>query len=213
MSLMKHTRTGRLSRLSVIAASLMLLASGGAGSQVSQEKVLPNFHQVNEHLYRGAQPQSGGMRKLAAQGIKTIVNLRGEDEGTRAEEKDARAAGLRYFNVPMQGLSRPKDEQVEKVLAIINDSQNWPVFVHCNHGKDRTGTIIACYRISHDGWTSEKAKAEAKHYGMSWVQFRMKDYIKDYYDKHRAARPAQSLKVSRKPATLVSVSMLEGALP
>lgn len=191
--------TGRLDRLRVTAASLMLLAAvaaGGAVSQESQGKVLPNFHQVNEHLYRGAQPLSGGMRLLAARGIKTIINLRGEDEGTRAEEQDARAAGLRYFNVPMRDLSRPKDEQVERVLAIINDSRNWPVLVHCNHGKDRTGTIIACYRISHDGWTSEKAKAEAKHYGMSWVQFGMKDYIKDYYDKRQAERPAQSLKVS-----------------
>jgi tyrosine-protein phosphatase SIW14 len=190
--------TGRLNRLKVMVASFLLLAvaAAGAGSQESQEKVLPNFHQVNEHLYRGAQPQSGGMRLLAAKGIKTIINLRGEDEGTRSEEGDARGAGLRYFNVPMKGLSRPTDEQVERVLSLINDSQNWPVFVHCNHGKDRTGTIIACYRISHDGWTSEKAKAEAKHYGMSWVQFAMKDYIKDYYDKHGAERPAQSLKVS-----------------
>jgi protein tyrosine/serine phosphatase len=194
----QQTMTGRLNRLKVIAASFTLLAvvAAGAGSQESQEKVLPNFHQVNEHLYRGAQPLSGGMRLLATKGIKTIVNLRGEDEGTRVESTDAREAGLRYFNVPMKGLSRPTDEQVEKVLAIINDSQNWPVFVHCNHGKDRTGTIIACYRISHDGWTSEKAKAEAKHYGMSWVQFGMKDYIKDYYDKHRMERPAQPLKVS-----------------
>jgi tyrosine-protein phosphatase SIW14 len=190
--------TGRLNRLKVMVAASMLLAvvAAGAGIQESQEKVLPNFHEVNEHLYRGAQPLSGGMRVLAAKGIKTIINLRGEDEGTRAEEQDARGAGLRYFNVPMQGLSRPTDEQVEKVLALINDSQNWPVLVHCNHGKDRTGTIIACYRISHDGWTSEKAKAEAKHYGMSWVQFGMKDYIKDYYDKHHPERPAQSLKLS-----------------
>jgi tyrosine-protein phosphatase SIW14 len=195
---MGRTTTGRLNRLKVAAAAFMLLAAvaAGAGSQESQEKVLPNFHQVNEHLYRGAQPLSGGMRLLAAQGIKTIINLRGEDEGTRAESTDAREAGLRYFNVPMNGLSRPTDEQVERVLALINDSQNWPVFVHCNHGKDRTGTIIACYRISHDGWTSEKAKAEARHYGMSWVQFGMKDYIKDYYDKHHAERPAQPLKVS-----------------
>jgi tyrosine-protein phosphatase SIW14 len=190
--------TDRLNRLKIMAAASMLLAvvAAGAGSQESQEKVLPNFHEVNEHLYRSAQPLSGGMRLLAAKGIKTIINLRGEDEGTRSEEQDARAAGLRYFNVPMEGLSRPTDAQVEKVLALINDSQNWPVLVHCNHGKDRTGTIIACYRISHDGWTSEKAKAEAKHYGMSWVQFGMKDYIKDYYDKHRAERPAQSLKLS-----------------
>lgn len=203
MGLMKHMMTCRLSRLSIIAASLLLLT--GAGSQVAQEKVLPNFHQVNEHLYRGAQPQGEGMRALAAQGIKTVVNLRGEDEGTRAEEKQASAAGLRYFNVPMQGLSRPKDEQVERVLAIIDDSQNWPVFVHCNHGKDRTGTIIACYRISHDGWTAEQAKAEAKHYGMSWVQFGMKDYIKDYYEKHAGQRQAR---VSLKAVSLLATGQL-----
>jgi protein tyrosine/serine phosphatase len=182
---------GLLSRLSIVIASLTLLtAPGGASKEVTQEKVLPNFHQVNEHLYRGAQPLSGGIRSLAGKGIKTIINLRGEDEGTRSEEQEASAAGLRYFNVPMRGLSRPTDEEVEKVLAIINDSRNWPVFVHCNHGKDRTGTIIACYRISHDGWTAARAKAEAKHYGMSWVQFGMKDYIKDYYDKHRDERRA-----------------------
>jgi tyrosine-protein phosphatase SIW14 len=193
--------------LKIAAAAFMLLtaAAAGVGVQESQEKVLPNFHQVNEHLYRGAQPLSGGMRTLAAKGIKTIINLRGEDEGTRGEERDARDAGLRYFNVPMDGLSRPTDEQVEKVLALINDSQNWPVFVHCNHGKDRTGMIIACYRISHDGWTSENAKREAKHYGLSWIQFGMKDYIKDYYDKHRAQRPARA---SLNPVRFLGTSQL-----
>lgn len=180
------------SRLRIAAVALLLLAGGAAGAwtQAPQEKVLPNFHQVNENLYRGAQPADGGIKRLAALGVKTVINLRGESEGTRAEEAEARAAGLRYFNVPMADLSRPTDEQVERVLALINDSQNWPVFVHCNHGKDRTGTIIACYRISHDGWTSEKAKAEAKHYGMSWVQFGMKDYISDYDNKRRSKRAA-----------------------
>ena len=182
--------TNRLSKLSIIIAALVLFAvATGAGRQEPQEKLLPNFHQVNEHLSRGAQPLKNGLQRLAALRIKTIINLRGADEGTRSEETEARAAGLRYFNVPMRDLSRPTDEQVERVLSIINDSQNWPVFVHCNHGRDRTGVIIACYRISHDGWTSEKAKAEAKHYGMSWVQFGMKDYISDYYQR-RSQRAA-----------------------
>jgi tyrosine-protein phosphatase SIW14 len=174
----------RNSRLSIIIAALALLTvMTGAGRQEPQEKLLPNFHQVNEHLSRGAQPLKDGMQRLAALGIKTVINLRSPNEGTRAEETEARAAGLRYFNVPMRDLSRPTDEQVERVLSIINDAQNWPVFVHCNHGRDRTGLIVACYRISHDGWTSERAKAEARHYGMSWVQFGMKDYISDYYRK------------------------------
>jgi len=177
----------RLGAIYLVITALLLLYGVGVGlGQQAQEKSLPRFYKINENLYRGAQPLSGGIERLAALGIKTVINLRGENEVTRSEQADARAAGLRYFSVPLADLSAPTDEQVEKILALINDAQDWPVFVHCNHGKDRTGTIIAVYRISHDGWTSEEAKAEAKRLGMSWVQIGMKSYIGDYYEKHRA---------------------------
>lgn len=186
---------GQLVKLRAISVAVILLAATlGASSREPKEEVLPNFHQINEQLYRGAQPLSGGMNELATLHIKTVINLRGEDEKTSAEEAEARAAGLHYFSVPLPGLSRPKDEQVEKVLAIINDSQNWPVFIHCHHGEDRTGTIIAVYRITHDGWTSEQAKKEAKKYGMSRFQFAMKDYIGDYYKRWLQRQEQQPIK-------------------
>jgi tyrosine-protein phosphatase SIW14 len=183
---------GRLSSLRVISAAVILFIATAHVSPREAKEVLPNFHEVNEHLYRGAQPLAGGMEKVAALGIKTVINLRGEDEQTRLEETEAKAAGLRYFNVPLPSLGRPKDEQVERVLALINDPQNWPVLVHCHHGEDRTGIIIAVYRISHDGWTLEQARKEAKRYGMSRFQFGMKDYIGDYH-KRWSQRQAQSL--------------------
>jgi len=178
----------RHDRLRVVAGPLLVLLLGiSAPSSVPEKEALPNFHEVNKNLYRGAQPREGGIRKLKELGVKTIINLRGADEGTEAEEREARAAKLNYFNVPMDGLGRPSDEKVEKILALINNAKNWPVFIHCNHGKDRTGTIIACYRISHDGWALGEAMKEAKRYGMSWVQFKMKDYIKDYARQHGQA--------------------------
>jgi protein tyrosine/serine phosphatase len=164
----------------------MLVATTGAAAQSeSREELLPNFHQVNEHLYRGGQPLPGGIKRLSALGIKTIINLRGLNEKSRAEEEEARLAGLRYIRVPMSGMKRPSDERVEEVLAIINQPENWPIFVHCKHGEDRTGTIIAVYRISHDNWTYERAKEEARNHGFSRMQFLMKDYIKDYERKHQ----------------------------
>ena len=54
------------------------------------------------------------------------------------------------------------------------------MFIHCLHGCDRTGTIIACYRIQHDGWTSEQALREADQYGMSQWEVGMRNYIKDF---------------------------------
>src|SRR5689334_6645479 len=102
---------------------LALCVTLGAAQSDPRYKELPNFHQVNERLYRGAQPGSDGLKKLAQLGIKTIVNLRGADENTLAEQNEAAATGLRYFGVPMGGLSRPTDEQVKRVLAIIDDQQ------------------------------------------------------------------------------------------
>src|SRR5262249_35228207 len=132
---------------------------------------LPNFHQVNGNLYRGAQPQHGGLKKLSELGIKTVINLRGVSEETRSEQAEAEASGLRYFNIPMSGLGRPTDDQVERALAVIDARENWPVFVHCQRGSDRTGVIIAVYRILRDQWTEEQAIAEAKQFGMARVQF------------------------------------------
>ena len=146
---------------------------------------LPNFHQINSQLYRGAQPKAGGLKTLKTIGIKTIVNLRGKGEGTEAESQEARALGMRYYNIPLPEFSRPNDKQVQQVLDLINAAENQPVFVHCRHGEDRTGTIIACYRITHDGWTAAQAKREAQERGMSWTQIGMRRYIDKFYQQRQ----------------------------
>ena len=137
---------------------------------------IPNFHQVNEHVFRGGQPTAAGWQGLAKLGIKTVVDLRRTDEHSTDEEaKAVAAAGLNYVNVPMKGVVAPTDEQITKVLALLDSTD--PVFVHCHRGADRTGTVIACYRIAHDGWEPRRALNEAKSIGMRWTQVGLKRYI------------------------------------
>jgi len=167
-----------------IVATLALFTSAGLSQQRADSKKLPNFHEVNSKLYRGAQPAAGGVQQLAGLGIKTIVNLRGQGEGVRKEEAEARAAGLRFFSIPFDRWGRPDNAEVKQVLSIIDTPEYQPVFVHCKQGVDRTGTVIAIYRITHDGWTSEQAKAEAKRYGMHPWERGMKNYIRDYYVRY-----------------------------
>jgi protein tyrosine/serine phosphatase len=171
----------------VIGALLLLAllapaarAQGGSDGGPRYDE-LPNFHRVSERLYRGAQPRKGGFSKLASLGVNTVINLRGDDERAVAEEREARGAGLRYYNVPFKRLGRPTDAQIGRVLSLIEAPENGVVFVHCERGADRTGIVAAVYRISHDGWTSREAKREAKRYGMKFWQRGMKDYISDYY--------------------------------
>jgi protein tyrosine/serine phosphatase len=181
----------RIANVSAIVCLLTVLASVSAAQRATSYKELPNFHKVSDNLYRGAQPLAGGLEKLAELGIKTIINLRGEDERTAEEQKGAETLGLRYFSVPMPGLSAPSDGQVARVMAIIDKPENQPVFIHCKRGSDRTGTISAIYRILHDEWTAERAIAEARQRGMSWTEFGMRGYISDYYKQQTDVRKTQ----------------------
>jgi tyrosine-protein phosphatase SIW14 len=136
-----------------------------------------NFHQVSDRIYRGAQPSAGGWDSLAHLGIKTVIDLRQENEhSSKTEAHAVEAAGMHYVNVPLNGGHAPTNQQISKVLNLVDDSAG-PVFVHCRRGADRTGTVIACYRITHDGWTNKRALREAAGYGMSWMEFGMQHYV------------------------------------
>ncbi len=165
---------------------LMLVALFMLFLSLSEAKIkapLPNFQQVNKNLYRGAQPPVESVKILADKGFKTIINLRGASDQTRAEEQQARALGMKFYNLELPPLSKPDFTQVDEALALINDPANQPVFVHCKHGEDRTGTVIACYRMTHDNWDDEQAITEAKKFGMSFVQVSMKRFIHKFYEQ------------------------------
>src|SRR5436190_5429844 len=127
---------------------------------------IPKFQSVNERIYRGGQPSREGINHLAKIGIRTVVDLRGGNDHSAEEEKLVEAAGMRYVHVPMNALSAPTDQQIVKVLDLLDDSSAGPVFIHCKRGADRTGTAIACYRIRHDHWDNQKALKEARMTGL-----------------------------------------------
>ena len=180
-----HTWRFLLRRGTILSLAASLTLSSAWAS--SQNENLPNFQKVDDHVYRGAQPTNNGFKDLAERGIKTVVDLRDIGEHSQADEQKAVTdLGMQYVSIPMQGMSTPKDKQIAAVLALLNDVTSGPVFVHCKRGADRTGTVIAVYRIHHDGWDSKRALSEAKSYGMSVFQRAMQHYVTDY-------KPAGSL--------------------
>ncbi len=160
--------------------TLLLVLALGAAATAADLSGVGNFHQINDHLYRGAQPTPEGFRHLAALGVKTVVDLR--EAGSRAvtEKRIVERDGMIYINIPFAGLGAPSEAQVGKVLAIFNDPAAGPVFVHCRRGADRTGTVVACYRVSNDHWKNQAALAEAKQDGMAWFEKAMQQYVLRY---------------------------------
>ena len=177
---MKIPRFTRLLLLSLGLLSLVLLGLAIAGDRglPASEGIL-NFGRINDHLYRGAEPHASGVKNLKRLGVLTIIDLRTPKEISPEEETAALANGITYTNIPLAGLGRPTDDQLNHVLAVIESSPG-PVFVHCEHGCDRTGTVTACYRIRHDQWTREAALKEAELYGISKFEVGMRAFIDDY---------------------------------
>jgi tyrosine-protein phosphatase SIW14 len=159
-----------------------------AGSSVQG---IRNFYQVNDRVYRGAQPTSEGFKYLAKIGVKTILDLREDDERSAAEKQVVTALGMQYVNVPMTGLTPPTEAQTAKILALLENLTTGAVFVHCKRGADRTGAVIAAYRIDHDRWDNARALKEALSDGMSFFQFPRQSYIRGFRPRTIEATTAE----------------------
>ena len=113
---------------------------------------VPNCHKVSQYLYRGGQPTAEGMRSLKKLGIKTIVNLR----TFHSDRDETGVTGLACEHVHMQAWDGDL-EDIVRFLRIATDGTRGPVFVHCQHGADRTGVACAAYRIAVQGWSKDRA--------------------------------------------------------
>lgn len=116
---------------------------------------LPNLHRIAPGIYRGAQPTAEGMRELEKLGVKVVINLRGfHDDDDELSGTTLRGARIRFHTW------HAEDEDVVAFLRLIADPANHPVFFHCKHGADRTGTMCAIYRMAFQGWTVDEAVRE-----------------------------------------------------
>jgi len=136
---------------------------------------LPNLYRVNATLYRSAQPAREGFVLLASHAslangdppIKTIVSLRAFHDD---EPRIPASTSLRVAQVSFKTW-HPEDQDVIEFLRIVTTPALQPVLVHCQHGSDRTGTMVAIYRIAIDGWTKAQATDEMVRGGFGFHPF------------------------------------------
>ncbi len=141
---------------------------------------IPNYAVITDGIARGGQPDSAGLDYLKDHRFRTIINLRQH----HSERKQAEALGMTVVELPVRAdavdSEPPTDEQVRKFFEVINDPARRPVFFHCAHGKDRTGTMAALYRIEVDGWTNDEAIEEMKAFGYHAIYEDLIDYVRKY---------------------------------
>ena len=163
----------------VLFGSAVLMLHGCAMLQPRSgaERSLPHFVQVDDGLYRGAQPSSDGVRQLARLGIKTIVSLRRPSRVMKTERALAEELGIQWVNIPIFAWWRPSEAQIRQFLTIVTDPQQRPVFVHCRFGRNRTGVMVAVYRITQQGWLPARAYTEGRRLGLFPLNLVTRDMI------------------------------------
>jgi len=125
---------------------------------------VPNLGEVTPTLFRGAQPTRQGFQKLAEMGITIVVDLR--ERGRDSERKQVTKLGMRFVEMPWMCF-HPKDTDMAQFLRLLRDNRGKKVFVHCQTGDDRTGMMVAAYRMAEQGWTAEEAMKEMEAYGFT----------------------------------------------
>lgn len=154
----------------VLLINLTLLCTGAAVAQkpaaVNKSMlnelvgVVPNLSIVTPGLIRGGQPSTLAINGLKKAGVRTIINLRNETAIVNREAGVAKTLGLKFVSIPLDVFNKPSVKAVDTFLRTVSDPANQPVFVHCLHGQDRTGTMIAMYRIENQGFSGERAYQE-----------------------------------------------------
>ena len=183
--------------------------AGGATHPMSLPGVsIKNFGVVDGRIYRGEQPGKKDYAALASIGVRTIIDLRGDAKGSA--KRDAEAAGLKYINIGIDGHGTPTDTQAIEFLKNLDDPANGVVYVHCAGGRHRTGSMIAVYRMTHDGWTIGQAYNEMLAYdfytGGGHEGF--KTYVYDFY--HRMTTDPSSVPAAMGAGLFPGVSFAAG---
>jgi protein tyrosine/serine phosphatase len=151
--------------LIIIAAFLPLAGCAYLSYMKDPFADIPAFTRVTENIYRGGPPKAAGYDTLKDINIKAVLSLSQNIKQVQNEERWAVANGIKFYHLPIDLYTRPSDEQALRFLEIVLDRSNQPIFVHCEDGRDRTGTMIAFYRVVAENWTIKDAYHEARVIG------------------------------------------------
>lgn len=127
-------------------------------------KGVENAYRVDDAIWRSAQPDDSAWPALAAAGCRAVIDLSNVGDEAHRQRDLVIATGMYFVALDWSGLLPPCQGKVIEALREIDNAiirGQSPVLIHCQHGSDRTGTLCACWRIHHDGWSFEDAMEEA----------------------------------------------------
>ncbi len=173
--------------LLIVLVALFRAVLAQSTREISKSQAILRFDRVAEGFYRGGQPHRQGFEYLKQLGVKTVINLRAENQ----EAEEVKSLGLHYVHIPMSAWEHVPESKIQMFFQVLRDRDSYPVFVHCERGADRTGFMVGLYRIAFEGWSGDRAYEEARAHGMYPWYLGLKHQLYGFADR-RAASPRAS---------------------
>lgn len=143
-----------------------------------------NLEEISPGVWRSNQPDRARLQRYKDMGIKTIVNLRGEDKFAHYlfEKEVCEELGLTLVDAKLWARDAPPVRRIVEAFEAVRDAPK-PVVFHCKSGADRTGFIAAMYQMVVDGVPVEEARKQLalKYYHLDFTKTGIQDYILDIY--------------------------------
>jgi protein tyrosine phosphatase (PTP) superfamily phosphohydrolase (DUF442 family) len=143
-----------------------------------------NFGRVSARLYRGAQPSPRGFVSLRQLGVNTVVSFTLRTKASDEEAHEVEALGMEYVSIPWSAEHEPTSAQVAQYLALLREHPDRTIFLHCWQGADRTGVMVALYRIALDHWPVSQAIDEMKAFRYHFI---FQPHLQRYVERFAAA--------------------------
>lgn len=161
-------------------------------------KGVPAFGEVTPRFFRGGHPTRHGFEGLKEKGIKVVIDLRGD---SKSERNEVTALGMEYVAIPWH-CPFPRDATFARFLKVMRANASKKVFVHCRLGDDRSGMMVAAYRMAEEGWSAEKAMDEMKEFGFTTSHHMicpgLASYEKSFPERYRSNAAFEELRKEKR---------------
>lgn len=160
-----------------------------------------NFQVVSPMVIRGSQPDQDALLLLQKAGVKLVVSLRHHSKSASApspassysffrrhtdddeideERETCQRLGMPFLNISLDGVNAPSFADIDRFVSLFSDVNNLPLYVHCLHGRERTGFMLAAYRMKVESWTVDQAYKEMLQQGFDPVRTVLSDALFEY---------------------------------
>jgi uncharacterized protein (TIGR01244 family) len=144
---------------------------------------IPRVLCLSEKIATGGQPTEQAFGKLAAEGFRSVLNLRTASEDIDLEKQRdlAERSGLKYINIPIV-TNAPEEKRINEFISAVKDKSNYPMLIHCGSA-NRVGALWMIYRVLEDGLTEDKALEEATKIGLT--NSSLKTFAQNYISQNK----------------------------